>query len=167
MEKEMKTRIVYYFIGVVISALALTAVASLSSYAHETDNTLMATQAQLQALQKDYDQLKADHESLSNDYDQATSDLEAANSKVASLESELKTAKKQNEEFEQTIKIAKLNMDALDGLFDDSISLNEMEARIDATGNSELSRKWNAVNSQDSLASFIVYLVHAAWQSLN
>ncbi len=47
----MKNRIMYYFIGVLISVVALTSVASLSSYAHETDNTLMTTQAQLQAVQ--------------------------------------------------------------------------------------------------------------------
>lgn len=33
----MKTRIVYYFIGILLSALALTSVASLSSYAHDMD----------------------------------------------------------------------------------------------------------------------------------
>ncbi len=163
----MKTRIVYYFIGMVISALALTSVASLSSYAHEKDNTLIATQAQLDALQKNYDQLKADHEALGKDFDQAKSDLEAANGKVASLEGELKTAKAQNEKLGQTIKIARLNMNALDGLFDGSISMQEMNARIVATGNSELSRKWDAVHDQTSLGNFIVYLVHTAWQSLN
>jgi len=163
----MKNRIVYYFIGVVISVLALTSVASLSSHAHEADNTLMATQAQLQALQKEYDQLKADHESLSKEYDQARSDLEAANGKVASLQDELTTAKEQNEELGQAIKIARLNMNVLDGLFDDSTSLQEMQARIAATGNSELSSKWNAVNNQESLGRFIIYLVHTAWESLN
>ena len=167
MEEEMKSRIVYYLIGVVISALALTSVASLSSHAHEVDNTLMATQAQLQALQKEYDQLKADHEDLSKEYDQARSDLEAANGKVSTLESELKIAQAQNESLSQTIKTAKLNMNVLDGLFDDSTSLQEMEARIAATGNSEMSSKWNAVNSQESLGSFIIYLVHTAWESVN
>jgi len=174
MEKKMKTRIAYYFIGVVISALALTSVASLSTYTHEKDNSLQVTQAQLQALQKDYDQLKADHESLNKDYeslntnyDQTKSDLEAANSKAASLESELKTAKAQNDKLGQTIKIAKLNMDVLDGLFDNSLSQNEMNARVTATGNPELSRKWKAINNQDSLGQFILYLVHVTWQSLN
>jgi chromosome segregation ATPase len=163
----MKTRVVYYFIGVVISALALTSVASLSTYTHESNNNLMATQAQLQALQKNYDQLKADHESLNNDYSQAKSDLEAANNKAASLESELKTAKAQNDELGQKIKTAKLNMDVLNGMFDSSLSQNEMNTRVTATGNSELSKKWNAINSQDSLGQFIVYLVHVIWQSLN
>jgi chromosome segregation ATPase len=174
MEKKMKTRIAYYFIGVVISALALTSVASLSTYTHEKDNSLLVTQAQLQALQKDYDQLKADHESLNKnyeslntDYDQAKRDLEAANSKAASLESELKAAKAQNDKLGQTIKIAKLNMSVLDGLFDDSLSQNEINTRVMATGNSELSKKWNEINSQDSLGQFMVYLVHVVWQSLN
>jgi chromosome segregation ATPase len=172
--EKMKTRIVYYFIGMVISALALTSVASLSTYTHESNNNLLATQAQLQALQKNYDQLKADHESLNNDYSQAKSDLEAANSKleatngkVASLESELKTTKEQNETLAQKINTAKRNMDVLDGLFDDSISQNEINARVTATGNSELSKKWNAIDSQDSLGKFILYLVHVVWQSLN
>ena len=163
----MKTRIVYYFIGIVISALALTSVASLSSYARETDSTLMATRAQLEALQKDYDQLQADHDELGKEYDQIRSDLEAANGKVANLEGDLRTAKAQNEELGQTIQMAQLNMNVLDGLFDDSISLEEMEARIAATGNSELSSKWIAVNDQDSLGRFIVYLVHIVWESLN
>jgi len=170
----MKTRIAYYFIGLVISALALTSVASLSSYTHESNNNLMTTQAQLQALQKNYDQLETDHESLAKDYkslkadhDQTKSDLEAANGKVASLESELKTTKAQNDKLEQTLKIARQNMKVLDGLFDASISQNEMNARVTATGNSELSKKWNAINSQDALGQFIVYLVHMVWQSLN
>jgi len=170
----MKTRIAYYFIGVVISALALTSVASLSTYTHESNNNLMAAQAQLQALQKDYDQLKADHEALTNDYQslntdygQARSDLEAANSKSAALESELKTAQALNDELGQKIKTAKLNMAVLDGMFDSSLSQNEMNARVTATGNSELSKKWDAINSQDSLGRFILYLVHVSWQSLN
>lgn len=167
MEEEMKNRIVYYFIGVVISAMALTSVASLSSHAHKADNTLMATQAQLEALQKQHDQLKADHESLSKEYDQARSDLEAANDKVSALEGELKTAKEQNDALAQTIEKARLNMNVLDGLFNDSTSLQEMQARIAATGNSQLSKKWDAVNNQESLGSFIIYLVHTASESLN
>jgi len=167
MEEEMKTRIVYYFIGVIISVVALTSVASLSSYAHETDNTLMTTQAQLQAVQKDYDQLKADHSDLTNKYNQATTDLKVANDKIASLEGELKMVKEQNQKIEQTIQITKLNMDVLNGLFDDSISLQDMEARIAATGNSEMSEKWSAINDQDALGGFIVYLVHSVWESLN
>ncbi|RPJ28841.1 MAG: hypothetical protein EHM33_03050 [Chloroflexi bacterium] len=163
----MKTRIVYYFIGVIISLAALTSVASLSSYAHETDNTLMATQAQLQSVQKAYDQLKTDHTALNNEYVQTKTDLEAANGRIASLEGELKMAKEQNQKLEQTIKIVKLNMDVLDGLFDGSVSLNDMEARIAATGNSEMSAKWTAINDQDGLGNFIVYLVHFVRQSLN
>ena len=170
----MKTRIAYYFIGIVISALALTSVASLSSFAHNTNQTLTATQAQLASLQKNYDQLKAEHEALGKDYEQSKSDLSAANSnlsaansKAATLEGELKTVKGQNEKLEQSIKIARLNMSVLDGLFDDSISLQEMEARITATGNSEMSSNWQAVNDQNSLGMFIVYLVHTVSAAMN
>ena len=167
MEEEMKTRIVYYFIGVIISMVALTSVASLSTYAHKADNTLMATRAQLEAVQKDYDHLKADHESLRNENDRLKRDLQAANAQIVSLEGELKTTKEQSQKLEQTIKIARLNMDVLSGLFDDSISLDDMEARITTTGNSELREKWDAVNNQDALGSFILYLVHSVWESLN
>ena len=170
----MKTRIAYYFIGLLISALALTSVASLSTHTHESDNNLMATQAQLQALQQNYDQLKTEHDSLTKDYqslkadhEQAQSDLKAANGKVASLESQLTTVSAQNEKLGQTIKTAKLNMDVMNGLFDDSISQSEMNARVAETGNSELNKKWKAINSQATLGEFIVYLVHVTWQSLN
>ena len=174
MENKMKTRSVYCFIGLVISALALTSVASLSSYSHQTDNNLMETQAQYQALQKEYDQLKADHaslnadyESLHTDYDQVKNDLEAANNKVASLKNELETSKAKNEKLVQTINIARLNMDVLDGLFDPSLGPNEITARVTMTGDSELRKKWNAINSQESLAEFIVYLTHVTRQTLN
>jgi len=90
-----------------------------------------------------------------------------ANDKNASLEGELKMVKEQNQKIEQTIQIAKLNMDVLNVLFDDSISLEDMEARIAATGNSEMSEKWSAINDQDALGGFIVYLVHSVWESLN
>jgi len=163
----MKARIVYYFIGVLISVAALTSVASLSSYAHEKDNTLLATQAQLQALQKDHDQLKADHAALNSQYDQAKNDLEVANSRIASIEGELKTANEQNQKLEQTIQMARLNVDVLNGLFDDSVSLEDMEARIAATGNAELNTKWDAINNQESLGSFLVYLAHSVWETLN
>ena len=163
----MKTRIAYYFIGIVISALALTSVASLSTYAHETDTSLMATQTKLEALQKNYDQLKADHDALGKDYEQVKSDLETANGKVTALESELKTASDDNEKLGQTIKIARLNMNVLRGLFDDSITAQEMEARITATGNSEMHSKWNAVNDSTSIVGFIIYLVHTTWDAIN
>jgi predicted nucleic acid-binding Zn-ribbon protein len=163
----MKTRIAYYFIGIVISALALTSVASLSTYAHETDTSLMATQAKLEALQKNYDQLKADHDALGKDYEQVKSDLETANGKVTALESDIQSANAKNAGLEQTIKNARIYMKALDGLFDESISMQEMDARITATGNSELRSKWNAVNDQSSLGSFMVYLVHTTWDAIN
>ena len=170
----MKTRIVYYFIGIVISALALTSVASLSSYAHSMDQTLTTTQAQMASLQKDYDQLKAKHEALGKDYEQAKSDLSAANSnlsaandKVAALDGKLKAARGQNEKLEQSIKIARLNMSVLEGLFDDSTSLQDMENRIAATGNSEMSSNWQSVSDENSLGGFIIYLVHTVWASMN
>ena len=94
-------------------------------------------------------------------------DLKVANDKIASLEGELKIAKEQNQKFEQTIKIAKLNMNVLDGLFDDSLSLQEMESRIAATGNADLTAKWGVITNQDDLGGFIVYLVHSIWESLN
>jgi hypothetical protein len=75
--------------------------------------------------------------------------------------------KEQNQKLEQSIKITKLNMNVLDGLFDDSISLQEMNARIAAAGNAELTEKWNAINNQDAFGSFIVYIVHSVWRSLN
>jgi chromosome segregation ATPase len=174
MEEEMKTRIVYYFIGIVISALALTSVASLSSYAHNTDQALTATHAQMDSLQKDYDQLKAEHEALAKDYEQAKSDLSTANSnlaaandKVSALDGELKTAQEQNGKLEQIIKIARLNMSVLVGLFDDSTTLQEMDDRIAATGNSEMSSNWQSVSDENSLGGFIFYLVHTVWASMN
>lgn len=170
----MKTRIVYYIIGIVISALALTSVASLSSYAHNMNESLAAKQKQLTSLQHEYDQLKAEHNSLIADFDktttdlnQAKSDLSVATDKVAALEGELKAAQDQNAKLEQSMKIARLNMSVLNGLFDDSISLQEMEERIAATGNSEMSSNWDDVNDQNSLGGFIVYLVHTVWQSMN
>src|SRR6266498_2916125 len=167
MEEEMKTRIVYYIFGVIISLLVLTSIAGLGVYAYNSNNNLKATQEQLHGLQKDYDQLKANHSDLNNKYNQATTDLKVANDKIASLEGELKMVKEQDQKIEQTIQIAKLNMDVLNGLFDDSISLEDMEARIAATGNSEMSEKWSAINDQDALGGFIVYLVHSVWESLN
>jgi len=163
----MKTRIVYYFVGVVISALALTSVATLSSYAHDMDETLTATQEQLSSVQNDYDQLKAEHETLAKDFDQSRSDLETANQKVAALEVEVKTAQDQNAKLQESIKVARLNMSVLEGLFNDSTSLQEMDNRIAATGNSEMSRNWDAVSDQNSLGGFIVYLVHIVWGTLN
>jgi chromosome segregation ATPase len=170
----MKTRIVYYIIGIVISALALTSVASLSSYAHNMNESLAAKQEQLNSLQHEYDQLKAEHNSLIADFDQTTSDLDqaksdlsVANDKVAALEGELKTAQDQNTKLEQSMKIVRLNMKVLDGMFDDSVSLDEMDELIAATGNSEMSRRWDAVNDQDSLGGFVIYLVHTAWDSMN
>jgi peptidoglycan hydrolase CwlO-like protein len=167
MEEEMKTRIVYYIFGVIISLLVLTSIAGLSVYAYHSNNDLRATQEQLHKLQETNDQLKADHAGLTNKYDQAITDLKVANDKIASLEGELKMAKEQNQKFEQTIKIAKLNMNVLDGLFDDSLSLQEMEARIAATGNPDLTAKWGVITNQDDLGGFIVYLVHSIWESLN
>jgi len=167
MEKEMKTRTVYYILGVIISLLALTSIAGLSIYAYHSNNDRKATREQLHGLQETYNQLKADHADLNNKYDQATTDLKVANDKIASLEGELKIAKEQNQKFEQTIKIAKLNMNVLDGLFDDSLSLQDMEARIAATGNADLTAKWGVINNQDDLGGFIVYLVHSIWESLN
>ena len=90
-----------------------------------------------------------------------------ANDKIASLEGELKVAKEQNQKFEQTIGMTKLNMNVLDGLFDESVSLPDMEARITAIGNTELTAKWSAITNQDELGGFIVYLVHSIWGSLN
>jgi chromosome segregation ATPase len=167
MEEEMKTRIVYYIFGVIISLLVLTSIAGLSVYAYHSNNNLKATQEQLHGLQEAYDQLKADHTDLNNNYDQATTDLKVANDKIASLEGELQMAKEQNQKFEQTLKIARLNMNVLDGLFDDSLSLQDMEARITATGNADLTAKWGVINNQDDLGGFIVYLVHSIWGSLN
>ena len=167
MEEEMKTRIVYYVLGVIITLLVLTSIAGLSVYAYNSNNDLKATREQLHKLQETYDQLKANHTDLNNKYDQATTDLKVANDKIASLEGELKMAKEQNQKFEQTIKIAKLNMNVLDGLFDDSLSLQDMEARIAATGNAELTEKWGVITNQDELGGFIVYLVHSIWESLN
>ena len=163
----MKTRIVYYFIGIVISALALTSVASLSSYAHNMDQTLTTTQAQMASLQKDYDQLKAEHEALGQDYEQANSNLSAANDKAAALDGKLKTAQEQNGKLEQSMKITRLNMSVLEGLFDNSTSLQDMEDRIAATGNSEMSSNWQAVSDQNSLGGFIAYLIHTVWASMN
>ncbi len=170
----MQTRIVYYVIGVVISALALTSVASLSSYAHNMNESLDAKQAQLDSLQRDYDQLTDERNTLVADLDQtrsdldvAKSDLAAANDKVAALEAQLKEAQDQNAKLEQSIKIVRLNMSVLHGLFDDSVDLDEMNERIAATGNSEMSRKWDAVNNQDSFGGFIIYLVHMVWDSMN
>ncbi len=163
----MKTRSVYYVLGVVISLLVLTSVVGLGAYAYHSNNTLLATQEQLHGLQKAYDQLKTDHTTLNNEYAQTKTDLEAANGRIASLEGELKMAKEQNQKLAQTLQIARLNMDVLDGLFDNSLSLQDMEARIAATGNSEMSAKWSAINDQDGLGNFIVYLVHFVRQSLN
>jgi peptidoglycan hydrolase CwlO-like protein len=167
MEEEMKTRIVYYVFGMIISLLVLTSIGGLSLYAYNSNNDLKATREQLHKLQETHDQLKADHASLTNKYDQATTDLQVANDKIASLEGELKIAKEQNQKFEQTIRIAKLNMNVLDGLFDDSLSLQDMEARIAATGNADLTAKWGVITNQDELGGFIVYLVHSIWESLN
>jgi septal ring factor EnvC (AmiA/AmiB activator) len=133
MEEEMKTRIVYYVFGVIISLLVLTSIAGLSLYAYNSNNDLKATREQLHGLQETYAQLKADHAGLTNKYDQATTDLKVANDKIASLQGELKVAKEQNQKFEQTIGMTKLNMNVLDGLFDESVSLQDMEARIAAT----------------------------------
>jgi septal ring factor EnvC (AmiA/AmiB activator) len=166
-EEEMKTRTVYYILGVIISLLALTSIGGLSVYAYSSNNDLQATREQLHGLQETYDQLKADHADLNNKYNQASTDLKVANDKIASLEGELKTAKEQNQKFEQTIKMTKLNMKVLDGLFDESVSLQDMEARIAAIGNDELTAKWGAITNQDELGGFIVYLVHSIWQSLN
>ena len=163
----MKTRIVYYVIGVVISALALTSVASLSSYAHNMDETLAAKQTELNSLQKNYEQLQAEHETLVKDLDQTRIDLQASNQKVTALEGELKVAQDQNAKLAESIKIARLNMDVLEGLFDDSISLQELESRIAATGNSEMSSNWSAVYDENSLGGFIVYLVHIVSNSIN
>ena len=160
----MKTRIVYYVFGVIISLLVLTSIGGLSLYAYNSNNDLKATREQFHKLQETYDQLKA---SLTNKYDQATTDLQVANDKIASLEGELKIAKEQNQKFEQTIRIAKLKMNVLDGLFDDSLSLQDMEARIAATGNADLTAKWGVITNQDDLGGFIVYLVHSIWASLN
>ena len=167
MEKEMKTRIVYYIFGVIISLLVLISIAGLSMYAYNSNNDLKATRAQLHQLQETHDQLQADHAGLTNKYEQTTTDLKVANDKIASLERELKIAKEQNQKFDQTIKIAKLNMNVLDGLFDDSLSLQDMEARIAATGNADLTAKWGVITNQDDLGGFIVYLVHSIWESLN
>ena len=167
MEEEMKTRIVYYVLGVIISLLVLTSIAGLSVYAYNSNNDLKATREQLHKLQETHDQLKADHAGLTNKYDQAATDLKVANDKIASLEGELKVAKEQNQKFEQTIGMTKLNMNVLDGLFDESVSLPDMEARITAIGNTELTAKWSAITNQDELGGFIVYLVHSIWGSLN
>jgi len=167
MEEEMKTRIVYYVFGMIISLLVLTSIGGLSLYAYNSNNDLKATREQLHKLQETHDQLKADHAGLTNKYDQATTDLQVANDKIASLEGELKIAKEQNQKFEQTIRIAKLKMNVLDGLFDDSLSLQDMEARIAATGNADLTAKWGVITNQDDLGGFIVYLVHSIWASLN
>jgi len=163
----MKTRIVYYIFGVIISLLVLISIAGLSMYAYNSNNDLKATREQLHQLQETHDQLQADHAGLTNKYEQTTTDLKVANDKIASLERELKIAKEQNQKFDQTIKIAKLNMNVLDGLFDDSLSLQDMEARIAATGNADLTAKWGVINNQDDLGGFIVYLVHSIWESLN
>lgn len=163
----MKTRTVYYVLGVIISLFALTSIAGLSVYGYNSNNNLKATQEQLHGLQETYNKLKADHADLNNKYSQASADLKAANDKIASLEGELKTAKEQNQKFEQTIRMTKLNMNVLDGLFDESLSLQDMEGRIAAVGNAELTAKWGAITNQDELGSFIVYLVHSIWQSLN
>lgn len=77
---------------------------------------------------------------------------------MTALEGELKTAKEQNGKLEHSIEIARLNMSVLDGLFDDSISLQEMEDRIAATGNSEMSSNWQAVSDENSLGGFIVQI---------
>jgi len=167
MEEEMKTRTVYYILGVIISLLALTSIAGLSIYAYHSNNDLKATREQLHGLQETYAQLTADHADLNSKYDQAMSDLKVANDKIASLEGELKVAKEQNQKFEQTIGMTKLNMNVLDGLFDESVSLTDMEARITAIGNTELTAKWRAITNQDELGGFIVYLVHSIWGSLN
>src|ERR1051325_5561501 len=167
MEEEMKTRTVYYILGVIISLLALTSIAGLSIYAYHSNNDRKATQEQLQGLQETYNQLKADHADLNSKYDEATSDLKAANDKIASLDGELKVAKEQNQKFEQAIKMIKLNMNVLDGLFDESVSLQDIEARIAAIGNAELTAKWGAITNQDEIGSFIIYLVHSIWGSLN
>ncbi|RPI94340.1 MAG: hypothetical protein EHM40_06935 [Chloroflexi bacterium] len=170
----MKTRIVYYVLGVFVALLVLASVAGLSVYAYRSNNNLLATQEQLHTLQEAHDKLKTDHAALNNEFDQtrsdleaANGDLEAANGRITSLEGELKVAKEQNQQLEQTMQMAKLNMNVLNGLFDDSISLQDMEARIAAAGNSEMSEKWAAISDQDALGNFIVYLVHSVWESLN
>lgn len=163
----MKTRTVTYVLAVILSVLALTSIAGLTVYAYHSNNDLKATQEQLHTLQATYDQLKADHTDLSNKYNQATTDLKAANDRIVSLESELKMAKEQNQKFDQTIKMTRLSMNVLDGLFDDSLSLQDMETRIAATGNAELTSKWGAITNQDELGGFIIYLVHSIWGSLN
>lgn len=170
----MKTRIVYYIIGIVISALALTSVASLSSYAYKMNESLAAKQEQLDSLQKDFDRLKTEYKTLTADFEQtrseldaAKSDLDAANGKVAALEAELNESKAKNAQLEQTMKTVRLNMSVLQGLFDDSVSLDEMNDRIAATGNSEMRRNWDAVQDQNSLGGFIVYLVDTVWDSMN
>ena len=167
MEEEMKTRMVYSVLGVIISLFVMTSIAGLSVYAYHSNNDLKATQEQLHQLQETYDQLKADHTDLNNKYNQTTTDLKVANDKIASLEGELKMANERNQKFDQTIKMTKLNMNVLDGLFDESVSLHDMEARIAATDNAELTQKWGVINNQDDLGGFIVYLVHSIWQSLN
>jgi chromosome segregation ATPase len=129
--------------------------------------TLTTTQTQLASLQKDYDQLKTEHDDLVKDFYQTRSDLESANVKVTALEGELKTAAEQNGKLEQNIKIARMNMSVLVGLFDDSTSLQEMNDRIAATGNSEMSSNWQAVSDENSLGGFIAYLIHTVWASMN
>jgi septal ring factor EnvC (AmiA/AmiB activator) len=167
MEEEMKTRMVYSVLGVIISLLVMTSIAGLSVYAYHSNYDLKATQEQLHQLQETYDQLKADQTDLNNKYNQTTTDLKVANDKIASLAGELKMANEQNQKFDQTLKMTKLNMNVLDGLFDESVSLQDMEARIAATDNAELTQKWGVINNQDDLGGFIVYLVHSIWQSLN
>ena len=61
MEEEMKTRMVYSVLGVIISLLVMTSIAGLSVYAYHSNYDLKATQEQLHQLQETYDQLKADH----------------------------------------------------------------------------------------------------------
>jgi len=175
----MKARIVYSTIGVIISLFALTSVASLGSYTNQSESNLMATQAQLQALQQRYDQLKAEHDSLNKEhtqlkadneklgqeYAQSQRDLEAANqqidaakSRIATLNGDLKTANDRNHALESTLAAAKAKAAILVSLFDDKISWQETEDLIVATHDAELLKKWDAIHDETSMAKFIIYL---------
>ena len=178
----MKARIVYSTLGVIISLFALTSVASLGSYTNQSETNLMATQAQLQALQQSYDQLKAEHDSLNKEYAQlkadneklgqeyaqSQSDLEAANqqvdaanSQIDALTGDLQTVKDQNQALRKTLAAAKAKANILVSLFDDNTSWQEIEDLIVATHDAELLKKWDAIHDQTYMGKFIIYLSQA------
>ena len=148
---------IFYVVGSLFLTVALLGSAGMGVWTYNLNNQLQQSQADYQALQKDYKKLDSQSSQAKADYesklDKAQTNLEEAQSQIKRLESNLEQAQTENKALKDKISAIQSKVAVLNAFWFTSDSA--FAQRVDSSNDEQLKKLYKAVSESKSWNAFV------------